>query len=123
MNYVIEDDEQYSVARIATLVTKSRHVAVGDEHIALKVRHLQRRNVCFIKFVVILTTLYCWSPLETKNNLPCNCYNLFFARSLVNLQLQLSFSNLRCFTLKNIRQRFINQFGTEKSRCIGVFSL
>ena len=41
---VIKDDEQYSVASIATLRRKKIPVAEGDERHAHKVRRLQRRN-------------------------------------------------------------------------------
>jgi len=44
MFFVIEDDQQYSVARIATLVIKNHPVAEGDEHRALIVRHFERRD-------------------------------------------------------------------------------
>ena len=44
MFFVIEDDQHYSVARIATLVIKNHPVAEGDEHRALIVRHFQRRD-------------------------------------------------------------------------------
>lgn len=47
MFLVIEDDEQYSVARIATWQRSKIPVAEGDEHHAGVVRRLQRRSFWF----------------------------------------------------------------------------
>ena len=44
MVFVIENDQHYSVARIAAWLMKSLPVAEGDEHHTLIVRHFQRRN-------------------------------------------------------------------------------
>ena len=49
MGFVSKGDQNYSVARIAMLIAKSRTVSEGDEQKLLIVRHLQRQNGFFAK--------------------------------------------------------------------------